>query len=234
MKCAIVFGASGTIGHGIAAALSDAGYAVCLVCSTHMPDVSSLKNPYSIVQADITRSADADNAFLACEKTLGKPVLCVNAAGIALKQQLLADTSDDEIKQIFSVNAEGALYISRAAAKSMHGRGGTIIHISSLWGSIGGSCETVYSASKGAINAMVKALAKELAPDGITVNAVAPGLVPSPMNASLAEEAMTAFKEETPLNCFISPEDIARCVLYLADAKHVTGQIMAVDGGIVI
>lgn len=235
MKTAILFGASGTIGAEIAKELSENGYALLLACREHEPEVSSLVTPYTVVKADVSKSEEVKAAFAAAEKTLSKPCLCVNASGIALPQQLLTDIPDAEIERIFAVNALGALYVSREAARAMHGlESGSIVHISSLWGSIGGSCEVPYSASKGAVNAMIKALAKELAPEHITVNAVAPGLVPSPMNKTLSPDALEAFRSDTPLGCFISPADIAKSVLYLASSQHITGQILAVDGGIVI
>ena len=109
-----------------------------------------------------------------------------------------------------------------------------MVHISSLWGLTGGACEAVYSASKGALNAFVKAMAKELAPSRIRVNAVAPGLVPSPMNGSLSEADLVAFREDTPLGQLVTPEQVAQAVCYLAEAEMVTGQILSVDGGIVI
>ena len=108
------------------------------------------------------------------------------------------------------------------------------IHISSMWGLTGGSCEAVYSASKGALNTFVKAMAKELAPSHIRVNAVAPGLIPSPMNGSLSEQALETFRQDTPLGRLVTPEQVADAVLYLAEAEMVTGQILSVDGGIVI
>jgi 3-oxoacyl-[acyl-carrier protein] reductase len=92
----------------------------------------------------------------------------------------------------------------------------------------------VYSAAKGALNGFVKAMAKELAPSRVRVNAVAPGLVPSPMNAFLSEQDLLAFRQDTPLGQLIAPEQVAEAVCYLAEAEMVTGQILSVDGGIVI
>ena len=148
---------------------------------------------------------------------------------------LLDDVSEEEMDRMYAVNVKGAMLLTKAAIPHLRRKGGgAIIHISSLWGLIGGSCEAVYSASKGAVNAFVKAMAKELAPARIRVNAVAPGLILSPMNAALSEDDLAAFRENTPLGQLISPEQVAQAVAYLADAEMVTGQILSVDGGIVI
>ena len=109
--------------------------------------------------------------------------------------------------------------------------GGTIINISSVWGNEGASCEVIYSASKGGINAMTKALAKEFAPSNIRVNAVAPGVIKTDMLNCYTEEELKDLAEETPLKRLGNPEDIANAVLFLAEADFITGQILTVDGG---
>ena len=237
MKCAVVFGASGTIGRALAAALHGCGYAVAMQYHSRCPDIDGLPSamPSLCLKGDIRDSASVADVFRQARVRLGTPCIVVNAAGIALKQQLLQDTADEEIERILSVNLAGALYISREAAKALHtAGGGLLLHISSMWGICGASCEAVYAASKGGMNALVKSLAKELAPDNIRVNAIAPGLVPSPMNAALSPQDMEAFIADTPLGCSVSPEDIAEAMLYLIRSPHVTGQILSVDGGIVI
>ena len=117
--------------------------------------------------------------------------------------------------------------------KQKHGR---IINISSMWGEVGASCEVHYSAAKGALIALTKALAKELGPSGITVNCLTPGVITTEMNSHLSEEDLAILAEETPLNSLGSPEDIAEMVAFLASekAKFITGQIIGINGGMVI
>ena len=241
MKIALVTGASGVIGGACAKALARKGYALALQYNGHPERAQALlkelpgDTPIHMQAADISRGSDVTALFKAIETRLGRVDLLVNCAGIALPQKVLSDVSEAEMDLIYAVNVKGAMLLTRAAIPHMlRKEGGAIVHISSLWGLTGGSCEAVYSASKGALNAFVKAMAKELAPSHIRVNAVAPGLVPSPMNASLSEEDLAAFCEETPLGRLVTPQQVAEAVCYLAEADMVTGQILSVDGGIVI
>ena len=161
--------------------------------------------------------------------------MLVNCTGLSLPPGVLTDVSEEEMDRLYAVNVKGAMLLTQGAIPHMlQKEGGSIVHISSMWGLTGGSCEAVYSANKGALNAFVKAMAKELAPSHIRVNAVAPGLVPSPMNASLTEKDLAAFREDTPLGQLVAPEQVAQAGCYLAQAQMVTGQILSVDGGIVI
>ena len=111
---------------------------------------------------------------------------------------------------------------------------GCIITVSSMWGQVGASCEAAYSASKGAVLALSKALAKELGPSGIRVNAVAPGVILTDMCAGLEPEVLESLREETPVGRNGTPEDVAQAMEYLADAEFVTGQVLPVNGGFVI
>lgn len=241
MKTALVIGASGTIGYGVALALMEHGYQVACHCHREsaalvlQEKLSPLPYSYAILRHDCTKGQEVAALFQEIRERLGTPEVVVNCMGVALPQMLLTDVTEEQMEHIWSVNVKSALLISQQAADVLRAHeSGSLIHISSLWGQIGGSCEVVYSASKGAINAMVKALAKELAPSHIRVNAIAPGLVLSPMNSALPQEDLDAFKADTPLNNFVTPEDVAQAVLYLIHSPMVTGQILAVDGGIVI
>ena len=241
MKIALVVGASGVIGGACARTLAKKGYALALQYNTHPEGVQALlkslsdESPLLLCPADITREKDVTALFKAIETRLGHIDLLVNCAGVALPQKVLTDVNEAEMDRVYAVNVKGAMLLTRAAIPHMLQKGGgAIVHISSLWGIVGGSCEAVYSASKGALNSFVKAMAKELAPSHIRVNAVAPGLVPSPMNASLSEQDLDAFRQETPLGRLVTPEHVAEAVGYLAEADMVTGQILSVDGGIVI
>lgn len=241
MKIALVAGASGVIGSACARALAQKGYALALQYNDHPKAAQSLLKELSILTpvliqpADISQEKDVSALFTAIAQRLGHIDLLVNCAGVALPQMLLDDVSEKEMDRVYAVNVKGTVLLTKAAIPHLRRKGGgAIIHISSLWGLTGGSCEAVYSASKGAVNAFVKAMAKELAPARIRVNAVAPGLVLSPMNAALSEDDLAAFRENTPLGQLVSPEQVAQAVAYLADAEMVTGQILSVDGGIVI
>ena len=134
-----------------------------------------------------------------------------------------------------SVNMGGAFLCSREAAKGMiDKKSGLIVNISSVWGEVGGSCESVYSASKAALLGFTKALAKELGYSGIRVNSVSPGVIDTPMNAHFSVEDIQAIKEEIPMGRLGTGEDVARAVAYLADNDYVTGADIPVNGGFLI
>lgn len=156
--------------------------------------------------------------------------ILVNNAGIALYRQV-QDTTLSEWERVMAVNAGGTFLCSKYAVGKMLGRGGAIVNISSVWGEKGGSCESAYSASKGAVIAFTKALAKELAPSGITVNCVAPGVIDTEMNGHLTAEERESLCEEIPLGRFGTCEEVARAVLFLLDSRYVTGQVLGIDGG---
>ena len=241
MKIALVTGASGVIGGACATMLAKKGYALALQYNSHRERVQTLLKelptelPAVLCAADITQKKDVSELFRAIETHLGYIDLLVNCVGIALPQKILSDVTEAEMDKAYAVNVKGAMLLTQAAISHMLKKeAGSIVHISSMWGITGASCEAVYSAAKGSLNAFVKAMAKELAPSRIRVNAVAPGLVPSPMNAALSEQDLIAFRQDTPLGQLITPEQVAEAVCYMAEAQMVTGQILSVDGGIVI
>ena len=165
---------------------------------------------------------------------LGGVDVLVNNAGIC-HYGLISQITPDEWRRIFAVNVDGAFYCIRAALPSMLARqSGAIVNISSMWGQVGASCEAVYSATKGALIALSKALAKELGPSHIRVNAVAPGVIQTDMCANIAHEVLESLRDDTPIERLGTPDDIAQAVAYLADAPFVTGQVLGVSGGFVI
>ena len=229
MRIALITGASGVIGDACAKALGEKGYALALQYHDHSERAQTLVKslpkdiPILLCPADITKEQDVSELFSTIEKRMGSIDLLVNCVGVALPQKLLSDVREEEMDRVYFVNVKGAMLLTKAAIPHMLKKdGGSIVHISSMWG------------LTGALNAFVKAMAKELAPSHIRVNAVAPGLVPSPMNASLDEKALRAFQQETPLGELITPEQVSEAVCYFATAEMVTGQILSVDGGIVI
>ena len=241
MKTALITGASGVIGSACAYALANKGYALGLQYNLHPENMQKLLNtlPHATsvaaVCADISKEKDILQLFKTIETRLGLIDLLVNCAGVALPQKVLLDVDESEIQHVFSINVIGPMLLTKASIPHMLKKGGgAIIHISSMWGIIGASCESVYSSSKAALNGFVKSMAKELAPAGVRVNSVAPGLVRSPMNSSLSEQDILSFQQDTPLGQVVTPEQVAEAVCYLAEAQMVTGQILSVDGGIVI
>ena len=235
---ALVTGASGGIGGAIAKALLKSGYAVALQYHRHAEAAQALISDcspdadYLLLPCDLTDS-DAVAAFAdVVHKRFGPVSVLVNCAGIALKQMLFTDTTDADLASIFETNVYGPMRLTRLLLDDLRKTSGTIVNISSMWGVSGASCEVIYSASKAALIGFTKALAKELAPSGVTVNAVAPGFVSTAMNEHLSASDAEAFRSSTPLERFGTPQEIADAVLYLIGARFVTGQILSVDGGI--
>jgi 3-oxoacyl-[acyl-carrier protein] reductase len=158
----------------------------------------------------------------------------VNNAGVALPQGLFTDFDDKDSRRIFDTNVFGTMNCSRAVIPHFVAKKrGRIINISSIWGVSGGSCEVIYSASKGAIVAFTKALAKELAPSGINVNCIAPGMIDTEMNKHLSKEEIDSFAEDIPCGRIGTPQEIADITLFLAEdsSSYITGQTLVADGG---
>lgn len=186
---------------------------------------------------DASSEADTKRVCREASSLLGGPIdtLVLNA-GIS-SSGLLTDLSLDEWNRLFAVNVTGAFLYVRELASDMVRRGfGRIVTVSSIWGMVGASCEVAYSATKAALLGFTKALAKELGPSGITVNAVAPGVIDTDMMAGYSDEDRRALAEETPLCRLGTPSDVASAVLYLAsrEASFLTGQVLSPGGGIVI
>ena len=177
----------------------------------------------------------ADNAAVkaAFSRIPEVDVLICNA-GIA-QYGLMSMTPENEWDRIFAVNVKGIYNCVNAAMPSfLEKHSGSIITVSSMWGRLGASCEVPYSATKGAVIALTKALAQELGPSGIRVNCVAPGVIRTDMCADVAPEIMESLREETPVGRLGTPEDVAEAMLYLSEAQFVTGQVLPVNGGFII
>ena len=180
--------------------------------------------------ADISDHAAVAAAFAG----LWELDVLVNNAGIC-HYGLLSQTPEAVWDRIFAVNVRGTYLCTQAAIPLfLQKHRGAIINVSSMWGQVGASCEAAYSASKGAILALTKALAKELGPSGIRVNAVAPGVILTDMVAHVDPAVLEALREETPLERNGRPEDVAKAMVYLAGAEFITGQILPVNGRFVI
>ncbi len=148
---------------------------------------------------------------------------------------LMQHISEDQWDRLFDVNVKGIYHCVNAAMPFfLKKHAGSIITVSSMWGQVGASCEAAYSATKGAVIALTKALAQELGPSGIRVNCVSPGVIETDMCAHVEPEIMEALKEESPIGRIGTPADVAGAMVYLADADFVTGQVLPVNGGFII
>lgn len=155
-------------------------------------------------------------------------------AGISIAG-LLSALSEEQWDRLFDVNVKGVYHCVNAAVPFFLAKqSGSIVTVSSMWGQVGGSCEAAYSATKGAVIALSKALAKELGPSGIRVNCVAPGVILTDMCANLPADTLEELRLESPIERLGKPEDVAAAIEYLATAPFVTGQVLGVNGGFVI
>ena len=241
-KTAVITGASRGIGRATAIEFARNGYNVLANYNNSEKEASELEKMlteegYSIkvFKADVSKSSEADAMIEYCLKEFGGLDVLVNNAGIS-QDKLFTDITDDDWERMMSVNVTSVFNCSRKALQHMiWEKSGSIINITSMWGETGGSCEVHYSASKAAIIGMTKALAKEVGPSNIRVNAVSPGVIMTDMCAYYGEETLNELKEETPLMKLGKPEDIAETVYFLAEkGNFITGQVIGVNGGMVI
>ena len=232
MKRALVTGGTRGIGLAVCKLLLQEGYAVTALYSSDEAGAREAREQLqgaTIVRADVAKEEDVKAVF---EQFSSLDVL-VNNAGVEL-YKLAQDTAFEEWRRVMDVNAGGPFLCSKYAVKKMLDRGGAIVNVASVWGQTGASMESVYSASKGAVIAFTKSLAKELAPALITVNCVCPGVVDTKMLQRFSDEERREILREIPLNRFATPEEIAEAVLFLAEHRYVTGEILSVNGGFYI
>lgn len=239
-KTVVITGATGGIGCALALAFAKKGYALALNCHTSVSALEALctrlSAAYSVpclpFPADVGSSREVSRLFTEVRKAFPTVDVLINNAGIT-RFGLLSDLSDQDWRTLMATNLDSLFYCSREVIPSMvHQKSGRILNICSVWGERGASYEVAYSASKGGMISFTKALAKELAPSGIAVNAIAPGVVETAMNQTLSPEDLAALKEEIPADRFATPEEIAETALFLAEApSYLTGQILGVNGG---
>jgi 3-oxoacyl-[acyl-carrier protein] reductase len=201
---------------------------------TRLYEASALLGSAKYFLADMSDFGQAQTVFDEIMR-LGGIDMLVNNAGTEYFG-LFSEMSVDEINRVLADNLNTVLYASRLAVPEMVRRKrGVIINVSSVWGITGASCEAVYSAAKGAVNSFTKALAKELAPSGVRVNAIACGAFDTRMNERLTEEERAAFTEGIPMGRFGRPEEAAKLALFLAGdgAEYLTGQVIGLDGGMI-
>ena len=204
----------------------DSANAVALECNA-LAIKCNLEN-----QAEILSAVKAAAGFFGCQ---GVDILVNNAAISEIK--LFSDISVDDWQRMISVNLTAPFIFTREVLPSMiNKKNGRIINVSSMWGQVGASCEVHYSAAKAGLIGMTKALAKELGLSGITVNAVAPGVISTDMNSHLSKDEAAMLAEEIPLSRFGSASEVGSAILFLAseDAAYITGQVLGINGGMVV
>ena len=236
----LITGASRGIGQAIAIAFAKAGYRLVITCSKTETDLLSLathlKEQYGTEVltsvGDIGDYTYVHSLFQEIDTRFGGIDILINNAGISYVG-LLTDMSIEDWNRIINTNLTSVFSTCKHAVPHMvQKQAGKIINISSVWGNVGASCEVAYSACKGGMNTFTKALAKELAPSNIQVNAIACGCIDTQMNACFSEEDRTALAEEIPAGRFGAPDEVANLVLDLASGhNYLTGQIITLDGG---
>lgn len=237
----LITGSSRGIGAGIARRFAREGHRVAIHYRDREDAARSLYDELAgsgcsvmLVQGDVTNESQVRKLTAMVEAQFGFIDVLVNNAGVALPQRLVTETTLAEWNRVMETNAAGIFLVTNAVLPRMISqKRGAIVNVSSMWGVTGGSCETAYSASKAAVIGFTKALAKEVAPSGVRVNCVAPGLVLTDMTDGLTANDIAGICEETPLLRAGTPEDIAAAVLFLAteESSFVTGQVLCVDGG---
>lgn len=235
---ALITGASGGIGEAAVRALAAKGYNVALGYNKNdekaeklVDNIRKAGQKAICISADLTKEEEVDKLFSEAEKELGGIDVLVNCAGIAF-ESLLQDTTLASWKQIMDINLSTVfLCCKRASGNMIKQKSGAIINIGSVWGEHGAAMETAYSASKAGISGFTKALAKELGPSGIRVNAIAPGWIDTQMNKGYDEQDKNNFALETALCKTGTPEDVAHSLIFLTENQFITGQIIRIDGG---
>lgn len=232
----LITGASRGIGEALAEAFAEAGYNLILTCSQTLAELHTVADRLSAqydvacrgLQVDMGNAEEVAQLFAEI-KSLD---VLINNAGISYVG-LLTDMTVAEWQRVMAVNLDSCFYTCKHAIPLMlQKHAGKIINISSVWGNVGASMEVAYSATKGGMNALTKALAKELAPSNIQVNAIACGLINTSMNACFTEEDLAAVTAEIPADRMGEPKEVAALALQLAQAPaYLTGQIITMDGG---
>jgi len=230
----LVTGASRGIGFCIAESFARRGdtvFAVYNKTESTLPPLAEKLDELGFTLTPIRCDVSDEDEVCDMLQKIGDVDILINNAGIA-QFSLLSDITSDDWNRMLDVNLKSAFLLSRECSRGMIRRQfGRIINISSVWGVVGGSCESHYSASKAGLIGFTRALAKELGPSGITVNCIAPGVIETEMNSRLSDADKLALCDETPLGRLGTPEDVTNAALFFADASFVTGETLSVGGG---
>ncbi len=239
-KNAIVTGSARGIGKAIATRLAKDGYNIVVVDACPIEnseetaaEIAKLGVETKAVRCDVTDSAQVNELVESVKAEMGSVDILVNNAGIT-RDGLLVRMKEEDFDAVIAVNLKGTYNFTRAAAPiMMKQRSGRIVSISSIVGLQGNAGQVNYSASKAGVIGITKSVARELAPRGVTVNAIAPGYVETPMTAVLPDKVKEAMLGAIPAGRYGQPEDIANAVAFLCseDASYITGQVLSVDGG---
>lgn len=237
-KIAIVTGASRGIGKEIAKQLAKEGIKIIANYNQSHKEAQELKKELEkqnieidIVQADITKREEIQKLVQATLEKYKKIDILINNAGIS-EYKLFTEETDEDWNRIINTNLYSAFAMSQEVIPNMiQNKRGCIINISSIWGITGASLEVLYSISKAGMNGMTKALAKELGPSNIRVNAIAPGIIQTQINNQLTKKEIEQIKQEIPLEKIGNTQDIAKCVKWLIQDNYTTGQIISINGG---
>jgi len=238
MKTALITGGTKGIGKAIALAFLEHGYEVVINYSHDEKTALATQDEFNmlgycpvLLRADVSDEAQVRAMFKEFFSIYERLDVLVNNAGISLIK-VIQDTTPSDWNKIFDVNVKGTYLCSREVCdKMIFSGGGAIINVASIWGEVGASCEVAYSASKGAVIAFTKALAKELAPSNVRVNCVSPGVIDTQMNAHLTGEEMEELISSIPMERIGTPADVAEACLFLAESSYVTGEVISVGGG---
>lgn len=222
MKKVLITGGATGIGKAAALMFKEKGYDVFITYNDTIPDYEGV----TAVKCNLA-SCDDIKVLFDC---VGDIDVLVNNAGVSLVK-MINDTTEEDYNIVSDVNSKSYFFCSKQAVKSMIKKHrGAIINVSSMWGQLGASCEVAYSMSKAAVIGLTKALSQELAPSGITVNCVSPGIIDTRMNNQFDKAELA---DEIPLGRLGTPDEVARAIVFFAENDYVTGQILGVNGGIV-
>lgn len=234
MKVVLITGASGGIGLAMTRAFIEEGYKVYAhyyKSDRELKDLSRTERHLTLVQADLMTESGVNQLFDQISESIN---VLINNAAVA-EFSLFDKISGPQWDRVLSLNLRSYFLCAQKAFPTMvHKKAGSIINISSIWGQTGASMEVHYSAAKAGVIGLTKALAKELAPSDILVNAIAPGVIDTAMLDDLDDEARDLLKEEIPLGRFGQPREVAELAVYLARQTYITGQVISINGGLLI